>query len=31
MKSGAVLMIAGIWVLTQILGGNALGRLGVVK
>ncbi len=31
MKAGAVLLVAGIWVLCQVLGGNALGRLGVVK
>lgn len=27
--SGAVLIVAGVWALTQVLGGNALGRLGV--
>jgi hypothetical protein len=26
---GVVLIIAGIWVLCQVLGGDALGRLGV--
>jgi hypothetical protein len=31
MKPGAVvLMIAGLWVLTQILGGDALSRLKVI-
>lgn len=29
MKAGTVLVIAGAWVLCQVLGGNALGRLGV--
>lgn len=29
--SGIVLVIAGVWVLTQVFGGNALGRLGIVK
>lgn len=29
MKGGLVLMIAGAWVVTQVLGGNALGRLGI--
>lgn len=29
MKAGAVLVIAGAWVLCQVLGGNALGRLGI--
>jgi hypothetical protein len=28
-KGGAVLIIAGVWVLCQVLGGNALGRLGI--
>lgn len=28
---GALLIIIGAWVVTQILGGNALERLGVVK
>jgi len=27
--SGLVLVVAGAWVLCQVLGGNALGRLGV--
>lgn len=27
---GVVLMIAGVWVLTQVLAGNMLQRLGVV-
>lgn len=27
--SGIVLVIAGIWVLAQVLGGDALGRLGI--
>lgn len=27
--SGVVLVIAGAWVLCQVLGGNALGRLGI--
>lgn len=27
--SGALLAVIGIWVLTQVLGGNALGRLGI--
>ncbi len=27
--SGALLMVAGVWVLCQILGGDALGRLGI--
>lgn len=27
--SGALLVLAGAWVLFQVLGGNALGRLGV--
>lgn len=27
--SGLLLVLAGVWVLTQVLGGNALGRLGV--
>lgn len=30
MKAGAVLVIAGAWVLSQVLAGNALGRLGVI-
>jgi hypothetical protein len=30
MRSGGVLLaLAGVWVLCQVLGGNALGRLGV--
>lgn len=29
MKAGVLLTIAGAWVLSQILGGNALGRLGI--
>jgi hypothetical protein len=27
--SGLVLVIAGVWVLCQVLGGDALGRLGI--
>lgn len=27
--SGAVLIVAGAWLLCQVLGGDALGRLGV--
>jgi hypothetical protein len=27
--SGAVLILAGVWVLTQVIAGDALGRLGV--
>lgn len=27
--SGIVLVIAGVWVLCQVLGGNALGRLNI--
>lgn len=27
--AGPVLMIAGVWVLCQVFGGNALGRLGI--
>lgn len=26
---GVLLLVAGVWVLTQVLAGNALGRLGV--
>ena len=29
MSAGIVLTVAGMWVLSQILGGNALGRLGI--
>ena len=29
MSAGIVLTIAGIWVLTQVLAGDALGRLGI--
>jgi hypothetical protein len=29
--SGAVLILAGVWVCTQVLGGRALQRLGVIK
>lgn len=29
-SSGIVLALAGIWVLSQVLGGNALKRTGVV-
>lgn len=29
--SGLVLMIAGSWVLCQVLGGRALQRLGVIR
>lgn len=28
--AGAVLIVAGAWVLCQVLGGDALGRLGVI-
>lgn len=28
-SSGVVLAIAGVWVLCQVFGGNALGRLGI--
>jgi hypothetical protein len=32
MRSGGVLLvIAGVWVLCQVLGGNALERLGVIS
>jgi hypothetical protein len=27
--SGLLLVVAGIWVLSQVLGGNALGRLNI--
>jgi hypothetical protein len=27
--SGVVITIAGVWVLCQVFGGNALGRLGI--
>jgi hypothetical protein len=30
-SAGIVLVIAGIWVATQVLGGDALSRLGIVK
>jgi len=29
MSAGVVLIVVGAWVLFQVLGGNALGRLGV--
>lgn len=29
--SGLLLIIAGVWVLTQVLGGDALGRLGITS
>jgi len=29
--SGAVLIIAGVWVLAQLLGGNALKRLNIAQ
>lgn len=29
MPAGVLLTVAGVWVLAQILGGNALGRLGI--
>ena len=29
MTGGVLLTIAGVWVLAQVLGGNALGRLGI--
>jgi len=29
MTAGVLLTVAGIWVLAQVLGGNALGRLGI--
>jgi hypothetical protein len=28
--AGVVLIIAGVWVLSQVLAGDALGRLGVI-
>lgn len=28
--AGAVLILAGVWVLAQVLGGDALNRLGVL-
>ncbi len=28
-SSGIVLVVAGVWVLAQVLAGNALGRLGL--
>jgi hypothetical protein len=31
MKAAAVLVIAGIWVLAQVLAGGALKRLGIVS
>lgn len=31
MAGGIVLTLAGIWVLCQVFGGNALARLGIVK
>jgi hypothetical protein len=27
--SGVLLIVAGVWVLCQVFGGNALGRLGI--
>lgn len=29
MSGGVLLALAGVWVLAQVLGGNALGRLGI--
>lgn len=29
MSGAALLIVAGTWVLVQVLGGNALGRLGI--
>lgn len=29
-SAGVVLIVAGVWVLTQVLGGHALERLGVL-
>lgn len=29
MKGGTLLILAGVWVLCQVFGGNALGRLGI--
>lgn len=29
MSAGILLVVAGIWVVSQVLGGNALGRLGI--
>jgi hypothetical protein len=29
-SGGVVLVIAGVWVLCQVLGGNALERLGII-
>jgi len=29
MTGGVLLVIAGVWLLSQVLGGNALGRLGI--
>lgn len=29
--SGIVLMIAGVWVVSQVFAGNALGRLNILK
>lgn len=28
--AGAVLILAGVWILAQVLAGDALGRLGVL-
>lgn len=30
MKSGLLLVIAGVWVVAQVFGGRALQRLGVI-
>lgn len=29
--AGTLLIVAGVWVLFQVLGGDALGRLGVTQ
>lgn len=29
MSAGIVLVVAGVWVLAQVFGGDALGRLGI--
>lgn len=29
--AGALLILTGVWVLAQVLGGNALTRLGIVS
>lgn len=30
MSGGLVLIVAGVWLIAQVTGGNALGRLGVL-